>query len=131
MQVLKFCKHSKLMKKKEKNNHQKNPRALQIFYTHGITKTDLINSKNDIDEKGVSHAPLRYKNACVFAMTCETESNFKQIKDLLPKLKKLNEKLIFKALNKRLDSRVDDMLANGLLEEIKNFKTEFESQFKG
>ena len=64
-------------------------------------------------------------------MTCETESNSKQIKDLLPKLKNLNKKLIFKALNKRLDSRVDDMLANGLLEEIKNFKTEFESQFKG
>ena len=51
---------------------------MQIFYTHGITKTELINSKNKIDEFGVSQAPLRYKNVCLFALTCESEGK-KQI----------------------------------------------------
>ena len=34
-------------------------------------------------------------------------------------------------LNKRLDARVDDMITNGLLREIEDFKKEFESKFKG
>ena len=30
-----------------------------------------------------------------------------------------------------MDKRVDDMIANGLLKEIEEFKEEFESQFEG
>jgi tRNA A37 N6-isopentenylltransferase MiaA len=41
-------------------------------------------------------------------------------------------KIIFsKVLNKRLDTRVDDMISNGLLKEIENFKNYFESKFSG
>ena len=34
-------------------------------------------------------------------------------------------------LNKRLDTRVDDMISNGLLKEIEDFKKDFESKFSG
>jgi tRNA A37 N6-isopentenylltransferase MiaA len=34
-------------------------------------------------------------------------------------------------LNKRLDDRVDQMLSNGLFDEINEFKKEFENKFNG
>ena len=38
---------------------------------------------------------------------------------------------MFKVLNKRLDDRVDQMIQNGLLEELNSFKKEFDSRETG
>jgi len=48
-------------------------RALQIYYTHGLTKSELIETKNNV--KNDFQVPLRYKNVCLFALNCQTESD--------------------------------------------------------
>lgn len=50
-------------------------RALEIFYTYGTTKSELLENKNR--KMGTSY-PLRYKNACMFMLNCElnSESSF-------------------------------------------------------
>ncbi len=66
---------------------------MQIYYTYGKTKTELLEIKNKHEDFG----PLRYKNACIFSLSCESESNTikrKQKKNYLFK-KAFNYKLIF------------------------------------
>ncbi len=48
-------------------------RALQIYYTHGLTKSELIVTKNSSECN--FQVPLRYKNVCLFALNCQTESD--------------------------------------------------------
>ena len=62
-------------KKIHPNDRRKLCRALQIYFTHGVTKSELLELKNKQDDTGKSQAPLRYKNVCLFAMNCENESN--------------------------------------------------------
>ncbi|CAF0905323.1 unnamed protein product [Brachionus calyciflorus] len=85
------------------NDRRKLCRALQIYYTFGIAKSELLDAKN---KREGTNFPLRYKNVCLFVMNCETET-----------------------LNKRLDDRVDQMITMGLLKEIENFKKEFLEKF--
>ena len=90
----------------------------------------MLELKNKQDETGkLKQAPLRYKNVCLFAMNCETESNLIRFKNNF--LVYLQKRIFFSALNKRLDDRVDQMISNGLLKEIESFKSEFESKIKG
>ncbi|RNA21623.1 tRNA mitochondrial [Brachionus plicatilis] len=85
------------------NDRRKLCRALQIYFTFGLTKTDLLDSRKN--EKG-TNSPLRYKNVCFFVMNCEN-----------------------KILNKRLDDRVDQMISNGMVSEIENFRKNFQEKF--
>ena len=87
------------------NERRKLCRALQIYYNHGITKSELLDMK--LKQEGTNQ-PMRYKNTCMFVLNCETET-----------------------LNKRLDERVDQMVLNGLLDEIKKFKIDFQNKFPG
>ncbi len=87
------------------NDRRKMIRALQIYYTYGTTKTHIQNTKNSGRDSGLFHGPIRYKNACVFALNCED-----------------------KVLNVRLDERVDQMMKMGLLNELENFKKEFDAK---
>jgi len=82
-------------------------RALQIYYTYGKTKNELLEAKNKQEGSNSFHGPLRYKSACMFSMTCSNSE----------------------ILNKRLDDRVDQTIKNGLLNEIESFKSEFDSKF--
>ena len=80
------------------NDVRKVKRQLQIQQLTGQLPSDLIlkqHSKEGADHLG---GPLRFTNALVFWLTCE------QL-----------------ALKKRLCNRVNEMLANGLVEEISNF----------
>jgi len=89
------------------NDRRKSIRSLQIYYTYGKTKTDLQNTKNNREGSGSFHGPIRYKNACIFAMNSED-----------------------KILNDRLDQRVEQMIQNGLVDELKNFKLDFDQKHK-
>ena len=88
------------------NDTRKVKRQLDIKRLTGRLPSEVIfeqQSKEGADHLG---GPLRFKNALVFWLTCE------QI-----------------ALEKRLSDRVDNMLTNGLLEEISNFYTKYNAQF--
>ena len=87
------------------NDRRKMVRALQIYYTYGRTKTHLQKAKNSEIESGLFHGPIRYRNACIFALNCED-----------------------KVLNVRLDERVDQMMKMGLLKELHDFKLEFDAK---
>ena len=86
------------------NDRRKSTRALQIYYTHGLTKSAMLELQRKVNEE--NRTPLRYKNVCLFSLGCETET-----------------------LNARLDQRVDQMIANGLLDELVEFKKLFDTQF--
>jgi len=87
------------------NDRRKMVRALQIYYTYGRTKTHLQKAKNSEIESGLFHGPIRYRNACIFALNCDD-----------------------KVLNVRLDERVDQMMKMGLLKELHDFKLEFDAK---
>ena len=80
------------------NDMRKVKRQLQIRELTGRLPSEIISEQHS--KEGADHlgGPLRFTNALVFWLTCE------QI-----------------ALEKRLCSRVDEMLANGLVDEISNF----------
>lgn len=99
---------SEAAKRIHPNDRRKIVRALQIYYTCGQTKTELQNIQNNQEGSGSFHGPIRYKNVCIFALNAED-----------------------KVLNKRLDDRVDQMIENGLLNELKNFKLEFDAKNTG
>lgn len=83
-------------------------RALEIYYQHGITKTELLNEKNKELGLNSHHGVLRYKNVIIFLLNCN-----------------------FDVLGPRLDSRVDDMMKNGLLNEILEFYSTIKGQLNG
>lgn len=72
-----------------------------------MTKNELLEAKNKQEGSNSFHGPLRYKSVCMFTMTCSNSE----------------------ILNKRLDDRVDQMIKNGLLNEIESFKSDFDSKF--
>ncbi len=71
---------------------------MEIYYQHGVNKSELIKTKNEQSGSGLYRGPLRYTNACIYFMNCENE-----------------------ILDQRLDSRVDDMIRKGLVDELKEF----------
>lgn len=80
------------------NDIRKIKRALEVYRDHGKTLSAVINEQKNIP--GGSHlgGPLRYEHIILFWLQCEQE-----------------------VLNKRLDSRIDEMLLQGLLKEIREF----------
>ena len=62
------------------NDRRKICRSLQVYLSHGVTKTELLRSKTTGEHNSSAaddndwFGELRYKNACIFVMNCETES---------------------------------------------------------
>lgn len=90
------------------NDRRKLSRALEIYYQHGVNKSDLIKAKNEKTGSGLYHGPLRYTNSCIFFLNCDND-----------------------ILNRRLDERVDDMIKKGLVDELRSFSKEIEMKSEG
>ncbi|XP_055712710.1 tRNA dimethylallyltransferase [Phlebotomus papatasi] len=88
------------------NNKRKIIRAIEIFNSSGKSMSSLLEEQRSQDGGSNLGGPLRYKNVILFWLQCEQE-----------------------ILNRRLDSRVDSMLENGLLAEIRNFHENFVKPF--
>lgn len=80
------------------NDIRKIKRALEVFENHGKTMTAIINEQKTTAGGNDYGGPLRYEHTILFWLQCDQE-----------------------ILNKRLDSRIDDMLSQGLVTEIRNF----------
>ncbi len=58
-------------------------RALQVYYTFGVTQSALLDEKNrstqdnkdEIHNTNSTKNTIRYKNACMFVMSSEQEGN--------------------------------------------------------
>jgi len=58
-------------------------RALQVYYTFGVTQSALLDEKNRNSQESKHEMPngnssktgVRYKNACMFVMSSEQEGN--------------------------------------------------------
>lgn len=73
-----------------------------------MNKSEIIRQKNQQYGSGLYHGPLRYTNPCILFLNCDLE-----------------------VLNKRLDERVDDMIKNGLLNELKEFYKKIKNELNG
>ncbi|XP_037027833.1 tRNA dimethylallyltransferase [Bradysia coprophila] len=80
------------------NDHRKVKRALEVYENCGKTMTAIINEQKNIPGGNDYGGPLRYEHIILFWLQCDQE-----------------------ILNKRLDSRIDDMLSQGLVKEIRSF----------
>lgn len=80
------------------NNRRKIIRALEVYRHIGTPMSEIIQEQRDTP--GGSHlgGPLRYDHVIIFWLQCEQQ-----------------------VLNDRLDARINDMVANGLLAEIRSF----------
>lgn len=90
------------------NNKRKIIRALEVYGRSGKQYSRFI--KDQQDESGGSSlgGPLRYENLIIFWLCCEQET-----------------------LNERLDKRVDEMVQQGLIREIRSFYEKFVKPFDG
>lgn len=84
------------------NNKRKILRALEVFYKNKRKLSDLLLEQQQSPDGSHSGGGLRYQNALVLWLQCEQD-----------------------VLNERLDNRVDTMLEQGLLKELKDFHNEY------
>ncbi|XP_053691418.1 tRNA dimethylallyltransferase [Sabethes cyaneus] len=89
------------------NNKRRIVRALEV-YQHDKKPLSCLLDKQRNQEGGSNlGGPLRYRNVVIFWLRCEQET-----------------------LNARLDARVDSMVAQGLLEEIRRFYENYVEPFE-
>ncbi|XP_026469012.1 tRNA dimethylallyltransferase-like [Ctenocephalides felis] len=82
------------------NNKRKIMRSLQIYLHTGKTHTEILLEQRNPKQGGCAiGGPLRFDNVILFWLRCEQE-----------------------VLDKRLDSRVDSMMEEGLIDELKEFR---------
>ncbi|GAB1603521.1 hypothetical protein Ahia01_000633400 [Argonauta hians] len=90
------------------NDYRKIIRTLEIYEKHGIAKSEILKEQHKLVGSDALSGPLRYLKCCIFWVQCDQE-----------------------VLNKRLDDRVDGMLARGLVKEMLDFHKQYnESRFK-
>ncbi|XP_018569009.1 tRNA dimethylallyltransferase [Anoplophora glabripennis] len=77
------------------NNKRKILRSLEIFYQKGRKHSDILNEQHSSDNASGSDGGLRFLNSLVLWLQCDQD-----------------------ILDKRLDERVDNMLEQGLLQEL-------------
>ncbi|XP_067389806.1 tRNA dimethylallyltransferase isoform X2 [Emydura macquarii macquarii] len=80
------------------HDKRKVARSLQVFEETGITHSEFLHRQREEEGGGPLGGPLKYPNSCILWLHAGQA-----------------------ALNERLDKRVDDMLAAGLLEEMRDF----------
>lgn len=77
-------------------------RSLQVYEQHGRPHSKILQEQQQRQGGSAYGGPQRYEDTCVFWLQCERE-----------------------ILNERLDSRVDEMLDRGLIEELLDFHHEY------
>nr|AAW63396.1 tRNA isopentenylpyrophosphate transferase isoform 3 [Homo sapiens] len=74
------------------------PRSLQVFEETGISHSEFLHRQHTEEGGGPLGGPLKFSNPCILWLHADQA-----------------------VLDERLDKRVDDMLAAGLLEELRDF----------
>ncbi|CRK96849.1 CLUMA_CG009944, isoform A [Clunio marinus] len=83
------------------NNKRKIMRALEVFKDHGERLSDILKDQRRLPGASILGGPQRFQNVIIFWLQCEQET-----------------------LNQRLDARIDSMVKDGLLKEIRTFYDE-------
>lgn len=89
------------------NDMRKIKRALEVYNNFGKTLTEIINDQKKIPGGNYLGGPLRFEHVILLWLQCDQE-----------------------ILKKRLDSRIDDMLSQGLLKEIRSFHNSYNATIK-
>nr|XP_054924688.1 tRNA dimethylallyltransferase-like isoform X1 [Dermacentor andersoni] len=79
-------------------DRRKIERSLQVFQVHGRPHSDIIEEQRQMKGGSSLGGPLRFQRPCVLWLQCDQN-----------------------VLDKRLDARVDDMIAAGLIKEMEEF----------
>ncbi|XP_040507785.1 tRNA dimethylallyltransferase isoform X1 [Gallus gallus] len=80
------------------NDKRKVARSLQVFEETGIPHSEILQQQQEEEGGGPLGGPLKYPHSCILWLHADQA-----------------------ALDQRLEQRVDDMLAAGLLEELRDF----------
>ena len=84
------------------SDSRKIARSLQVYDQHGRPHSKILQEQQQRQGGSAYGGPQRYEDTCVFWLQCQRE-----------------------VLNERLDSRVDEMLDRGLIEELLDFHREY------
>ncbi|XP_038613992.1 tRNA dimethylallyltransferase [Tachyglossus aculeatus] len=87
------------------HDKRKLSRSLQVFEETGISHSEFLRRQQAEEGGGPLGGPLRFPHLCIFWLHAHQE-----------------------VLDQRLDRRVDDMLANGLLEELRGFHRRYNEE---
>uniref|UniRef100_A0A8C8SR79 tRNA dimethylallyltransferase n=1 Tax=Pelusios castaneus TaxID=367368 RepID=A0A8C8SR79_9SAUR len=87
------------------HDKRKVARSLQVFEETGITHSELLHRQQEEEGGGPLGGPLKYPNSCILWLYADQA-----------------------ALDERLEKRVDDMLAAGLLEEMRDFHRRYNQE---
>ncbi|XP_048356883.1 tRNA dimethylallyltransferase isoform X2 [Sphaerodactylus townsendi] len=87
------------------HDKRKVARSLQVYEETGFTHSKLLQMQQDEEGGGPLGGPLKYPNSCILWLYAEQA-----------------------VLDERLDTRVDDMLAAGLLEELRDFHRRYNQE---
>ena len=89
------------------SDSRKIARSLQVHEQHGRPHSKILQEQQQRQGGSAYGGPQRYEDTCVFWLQCKRE-----------------------ILNERLDSRVDEMLDRGLIEELLDFHCEYNHVLK-
>ena len=89
---------STMAQKLHPNDTRKIKRSLQVYERSGISHSEHIAHQQSQEGSSEHGGPMRFKNVCVLWIRCE-----------------------FETLDKRLDTRVDQMIKQGLVNELVEF----------
>ena len=89
---------SVMAQKLHPNDTRKIKRSLQVYKKSGIAHSEHIAQQHSQEGSSEHSGPMRFKNVCVLWLQCE-----------------------FETLDKRLDTRVDQMIEQGLVNELIEF----------
>ncbi|CAM4578766.1 unnamed protein product [Lepidochelys kempii] len=87
------------------HDKRKVARSLQVFEETGIPHSEFLHRQREEEGGGPLGGPLKYPNSCILWLYADQA-----------------------ALDERLDKRVDDMVAAGLLEELRDFHRRYNQE---
>ncbi|KAM9369861.1 tRNA dimethylallyltransferase [Phaethornis superciliosus] len=87
------------------HDKRKVARSLQVFEETGIPHSEILHQQQEEEGGGPLGGPLKYPHSCILWLHAEQA-----------------------ALDQRLEKRVDDMLAAGLLEELRDFHRRYNQE---
>ncbi|XP_048256101.1 tRNA dimethylallyltransferase-like [Haliotis rufescens] len=96
-------------KKIHPHNRRKIIRALEVYGQHGVPLSDILKSQHaSAGGAAAISGPARYEKTCIFWIQCDQ-----------------------RVLDARLDTRVDAMMEQGLLQELHDFHSEYRHNMQG
>ncbi|CAB3987397.1 tRNA dimethylallyltransferase, mitochondrial-like [Paramuricea clavata] len=95
---------SAMAQKLHPNDTRKIKRSLQVYERSGITHSEHVAQQQSQEGCSEYSGPMRFNNVCVLWLQCE-----------------------FETLDKRLDARVDQMIEQGLVDELIEFHNSWKS----